>query len=172
MSIRKDQNGFSLIELVVVIGIIAVLATFSLSMLGRLRSANAEKAVQTLSASIKKLQANSMSKAQKPYMYIYKVGNTYYVRISTNASLSASDLTASSGTELATGIKISTKVNSTDAAATEVTNTNFLKIYFQKDGSLGTGVTPNYIIVEAPSSNARQIKFNRDTGKHITGYAE
>ncbi|MBE5863348.1 MAG: prepilin-type N-terminal cleavage/methylation domain-containing protein [Lachnospiraceae bacterium] len=171
MSIRKDQNGFSLIELVVVIGIIAVLATFSLSMLGRLRSANAEKAVQTLSASIKKLQANSMSKAQKPYMYIYKVGNTYYVRISTNAALLGTDLTASSGTELATGIKISTKVNSADAA-TEVTNTNFLKIYFQKDGSLGTGVTPNYIIVEAPSSNARQIKFNRDTGKHITGYAE
>ena len=171
MNIRKDQKGFSLIELIVVIGIIAILATFSLSMLGRLRAANAEKAVQTLSASIKKLQANSMSKAQKPYMYIYKVGNTYYVRTSTNAALTATDLTASSGTELASGIKISTKVNSADTA-TEITNTNFLKIYFQKDGSLGTGVTPIYIIVETPNSAARQIKFNRDTGKHITGYAE
>ena len=175
MRLKRDNRGFSLFEMVVTIGIVAILAGFSLNMIGHMRSANVDKAAQTLSSAVSKQQINSMSKANKPYLYIYKYAGNYYYVVSNDASLNVSTV-GTSGTPIGSGVTISYK-NGVSGGITEI-GTAGLKITFRKSGAIesfmhgSTVVSADRLILQGNKAMSKQLRFNLLTGKHVTEGAD
>lgn len=81
-----DKNkGFSLLEIIITLTIAAVLMTGFVSIMSYIRLANTRKCVEELDTLMEKVKLRTMSSAQKPYLYLYKETDGYYVVVSTSA---------------------------------------------------------------------------------------
>ena len=162
MRFQEDQRGFSLVEMVVTIAIIAIVAGLSINLIGHIGAANSEKVVQAISSSMSKVQVNAMKKApeEKPYLYIYSVGDTYYMITSTESSFNTATM-GTNGTELGSGVKI---YKGGIGAGNLVSSTNPIQISYMKDGSFITGVTDCFYI---KGKTTYKVKLNQKTGKHF-----
>ena len=165
MDFKKNQKGFSLIEMLVVVAIISILAGVSLRIVGYLRVANAEKTVQTIEKACTKLQATSMSKASKPFLYIYmNDGEYYYVFSATDCNSYDASVMKKDGDPIGKGIKITREASGT---MNEVTGAVFIKIAYKRDGTFDTAKTNcDAIKIEAGNSTER-LKLVKETGKVI-----
>ena len=76
-----NQKGVTLVEIILVIAIIGILASTSVMLIGHLRYADTEKAVKAVDSSLDKLQVQTMSKADTPYLYIYHLSDGCYMKI-------------------------------------------------------------------------------------------
>lgn len=161
MNFRKDQRGFTLVEVVVVVAIIVILASFSLNMIGRLRYAKSEQVVESISSALNKHQINCMSKG-KSYLHIYKINNEYYMKVSDSSSATVED---ANGYSIGSN-NVLKKLVKDAAAATEITGTGQLVLSFKKDGSfdfVGDEITE----IQVTGGNDFKIKLNKTTGKHV-----
>lgn len=165
MRLQSDQRGFSLVELIVTVGIVAIVAGLSINLISHIGAANSEKVVQSIDIAMSKVQVNAMKKApdEKPYLYIYSVGDTYYYIISTNSSYDSSTM-GSNGVELGSGVKI---YKESVAAGNLVSSTNPIKISYMKDGSFIEGIPTSFII---KGKGSYTVKLNKKTGKHFVSH--
>lgn len=165
MNIRKNNKGFSLVEMIVTIAIIAILAGVSFSLLGHLKHANTEKTVQTVSMVLGKLQARTMSKSTKAYLYIYKISGSYYCTVSTTncTSFDASVMKAD-GNPLGSGMNIY-GVDST-GNKTLIENNGYIKVAYRRSGAFDTSNT-NYAAINIAGNYSSTIKLIAETGKYI-----
>lgn len=165
MDLRKNHKGFSLVELIVVIAIVSILAGISFSLLGHVKLANKEKAVQYVSMSLNKLQTRTMSKAEKQYLYVYRISGQYYTTISaTDCSTFNAAVMNSNGAPIGVGMSI----YAVDGATKTVIGDNgFAKIAYRKDGSFDTTKTSCKGLSVETDRGATAIKFIAETGKHI-----
>ncbi|MBR6478064.1 MAG: type II secretion system protein [Lachnospiraceae bacterium] len=161
MRVIKDQKGFSLLELVVVAGIVALLAGISFRLVGHLHNANIEKATQYLSNALNKQQTRSMSRANKPYLYIYKLSGSYYYCLSEEDTYNPSTM-GTNGMEIGAGFTI--KYQYDGVPEQELTEGVILQIYYMKDGTFGSCPKTLKIVT---SNSVKTIKFNSATGRHI-----
>ena len=77
---KSNNKGFSLVEMIIVIAVIAILAGASVTFFGHVRYANTQKTVESIDSAIDKLQSNAMSKSNNSYLYIYKLSDGYYMK--------------------------------------------------------------------------------------------
>ncbi len=159
MKFWKNQKGFSLIELIVVIGIAAIIASVSLRMISLISATNTEKVVKTLSDALTKQQMRSMSKVNKPNLFVYTVDETYYYALSEESTYNASTM-GTKGKEIGKGVEIS---YNDDGGNHVISNVNILKISFKRDGSFDEA--PDSIVIKGKLE--RTIKLNKSTGKHV-----
>ena len=89
----RDHNGITLVEIIIVLAILGILTTTVVGILGHLHYADTQKVVKTLDSSLDALQVKTMSKTGSSYMYVYKSGNNYYMRI-TSSNLERCDKSA------------------------------------------------------------------------------
>lgn len=73
----KNQKGFSLIELIIVIAMLGILAGSAVSVVGYVRYANTKKAVREVDNALSKLRLDTMSQKERRYLYIYRHENGY-----------------------------------------------------------------------------------------------
>lgn len=161
MRVLKDQKGFSLLELVVVAGIVALLAGISFRLVGHLHNANIEKATQYVSNALTKQQTRSMSRANKPYLYIYKLSGAYYYCLSEEDSYNPSTM-GTNGMEIGAGFTI--KFQYDGQPEKELDDSVVLKIYYKKDGTFADCPKTFKIVT---SNSVKTIKFNKATGRHV-----
>ncbi|SFR68426.1 prepilin-type N-terminal cleavage/methylation domain-containing protein [Anaeromicropila populeti] len=163
----KNSKGFSLIELIIVIAILAILSTGAVAGLSKIRYANTKKCANELNTLIEKGRMQAMSKAGTWYLYVYKTSDGVYYKITKETT------TPTDGNLLA-GNSISIKFQK-DGASSEETLTagsNPIKLKFSKNtgGLLEESVTGGaayYKYIKVIGSSTYKIELNKLTGKHF-----
>lgn len=154
MRVLKDHKGFSLVELVVVAGLVAILAGISLRLISHIGAANIEKSTKYVTDALSKQQMKSMSKEKKPNLFIYEYnGKPYYILTDEDT------YTPSKGKELG-GVTVSYN----DGSDHTIEGATVLKITYKKDGSFKS--CPNTITISTNSAT-RIITLNKETGRHV-----
>ncbi len=170
MRFRDDQKGFSIIELVIIVAIVSIMASLSLTMLGRIKYANTEKMVDYVYDALKKLQITAMSKEQHTFLHIYKEGDAYYFMTSDSPTYSASTM-GTNGTSLGNNIKIYKVLNSPTGTETEITGSTRIVVSYKKDGRIreseGGTTLENVQKIVIKGSYTAEITINHKTGKCV-----
>lgn len=180
---KRNQKGFSLIEVVIVVTIVAILAGASASMIRYVTMANTKKTVQTVDNQMDKLQATSMTKAGKQYLYVYKRGGAYYMLVSdikvnaVNPGEGVNDvLTASAGTQISNG-QVTVYANSVDVNQKLNSNGDYICVRYTKSGAFSdtdtmsnkSTETDNKVssLVFEGKSHTYSIDLVQSTGVHV-----
>ena len=175
---KKDNKGFSMVEMIIVIAIVGILAGTVVVLSGHIKYGNTKKVAAAIDTSISKLQAYAMSKSGKQYMYIYQSGGDYYTAKLTDnlTSFDASKLNDTNGTKIANG-SVEIFVNS--ESGDKISGHSFIKLAYDKSGIFDANATKaviesggasgeseiNTIVVKGGSTFT--IKLIKSTGKHI-----
>lgn len=171
--IRGDRRGMSLVEIIIVIAIIGILAGVSVSLYGQIRHANTQKVVEEVETELKRQRLSSMTKAGKSYLYLYGLGDGYYMKTST-----AKKESFDTGFFTTDGTKICGKnakiYKDSVGTSTEITeaNGNFIRICYKKSGVFdynqpsGEEKNTNTETVIIEGSSVYQIRLVEETGKY------
>lgn len=86
MDMTRDNNkGFSMVELIITVAIMAILTGTFVSAAGYLKYANAKSGAKKINAELSALRIDTMSKKNTPYLYIYTIDNSTYLKVVTGA---------------------------------------------------------------------------------------
>lgn len=88
---ENRKKGFSMMELIVVIAIIGLFTALATIGFGYLKAGNVKSTAKTIDSTLNKLKLDTMSKEEKPYMYLWQSGNDYYMYCTTGAFSKDSD---------------------------------------------------------------------------------
>ena len=86
--VKKNRNkGFSMMELIVVIAIIGLFTGLASIGLQYVQAGNIRSTAKSIDSNLTKLRLDTMRKEEKPIMYLYKVGDDYYMLCTTDSSM-------------------------------------------------------------------------------------
>ena len=157
----RNQNGITLVEIIIVIAIVGILASTAVMMIGHLHYADTQKVVKTLDSSLNELQVKTMSKTGDYYMYVYHLSDGYYVQI-LSENLSAFD-----ASRLTTdGKKLSNNTISFCRDGVELPEDGYMKIAYTKQATFDTTNT-NVQTIRIDGVPEYSIQLVYDTGKHF-----
>ncbi len=162
----KNQAGYSLVEMILVIAIIAILAGSSVAVLGYLRYANLTKVSNSINDAINKLQVQSAAKTEKEYLYIYEAnGYLYFATFASESAHEEGSLTASAGTKLCNSA-IAVSFTDADGNSHEVSGDTYICIAYNKSYTFATATNARVITVSS-MLGSKTITLVMDTGKHV-----
>lgn len=164
----KKNEGFSLIELIVVIAILAIMSAGAISGLGYLSMANASKCVSKIDSGIATLKSKNMREASDTYMHLYKYEGNYYIEYNNDPAYVPAN--ADKGEMIANRqLTISWK-NKDDASQTTIEE-DAPKTFgiHKKDGSFKTisGTKEPMCEIFVKGKSTHKVTLVTDTGKHF-----
>lgn len=162
MKHRMNQKGMTLVEVVIVLGIVGILAGSSIAFFGHIRYANTKKAAEKIDSALDKLQVQTISKTGIPYLYIYQLADGYYMKVLQE------ELTTFDGAKLtddATKLcNQDTVISITTPAGTKaVSGTEYAKVAYTKSAFFATDITS----IQIQGNVDFRIKLVKETGKHF-----
>lgn len=161
-SMGIDNNGISLIEIIVVVVIIAILSTGGMVVISRMRYTDTLKVANEIDLTMSKVRLETMSKDGKQYIYLYNIDDTIYMKLSqeTDRVLAALDVT--SGKKLSVNTALYYKSLSGDEVKLE--HNQYITISFKRSsGAFDTNL--EYIKLNNTGST-HTIYCVKETGKH------
>ena len=157
----RNQNGITLVEIIIVIAIVGILASTAVMMIGHLHYADTQKVVKTLDSSLNELQVKTMSTTGDYYMYVYHLSDGYYVQILSE------NLPAFDASRLTTdGKKLSNNTISICQDGVELPEDGYMKIAYTKQATFDTANT-NVQTIQIDGVPEYSIQLVYDTGKHF-----
>ncbi len=160
--IRDDNRGISLVELLAVISILAILASGGISVYKQLGYADTKRAANTVNSEMDEVRLETMSRARKPYLYLYKIDGTYFMKRSNETIPAAAELNTASGTELSNKITLSYRY----AASPEVTLEPGMVLKISFDRSSGMFDQELELIQIHSANHTTEITCVPETGRH------
>ncbi|WP_066711988.1 prepilin-type N-terminal cleavage/methylation domain-containing protein [Clostridium sp. Marseille-P299] len=162
MNKSRKENGFTLIEIIIVISIIAILSSGILYLVSTFRYGDPFKSANLLNHTMEKVRIETMSKDEKQYLYIYNMNGITYFKISTNNDYSRAELNEGTGTKLGRGIEITYK--KTDELEKKLRDTEHISLFFMKSsGAFGS----DFEYIKFIGSSKEVILYCvKETGRH------
>lgn len=161
MENMKDNNkGFSLVELIVVVAILAIISTASFSAIGYLNLANAEKCATKIDIGLGKLKTMNMSSGSATYMHLYRYNNGYYIAFSEDDTYTPDDKGELIGNSSVTVTCGGSTLENNDVVSISVR---------KKDGAYTVPDVPTYTIT-VTNEATRKITLVTNTGKHYRDF--
>lgn len=85
---KKNRNkGFSMMELIIVVAIIGLFTGLASIGLQYVQAGNIRSTAKTIDSNLTNLRLDTMRKAEKPVMYLYKLGDDYYMLCTTDPAV-------------------------------------------------------------------------------------
>ncbi len=188
MKRRSDTRGFSLVELIIAMGVMAVLSVAIFGGVSYINSGKTKKASNTLNSKLTYIQTETMTKKGNMYLYVYKTPKGIYM-LTMNGEIAGGANGFLSRTELDTylasndgGVKLcdsKVTIQGKGSSSLTLTETNMLKIGYSKstgaftysnDGSLaadGTLHNKEFLSrLELTGKETFYIRMVKATGKH------
>lgn len=163
----KNQRGFSLIEVIIVIALIAVLAGSSVAMIGHIRYANTKKVAEEVDKSLSRLRLDTMSQEKRQYLYIYEMTDPgyegYYLRLL--AEDNTSIILDGSGIRLC-GPNVTFDPIGVEWKAAPHNGVRYFVVAFKKNGQLDDTVMGGMESIVINGNGTYTIRLNYDTGRH------
>lgn len=183
MNRLQDQRGFSLVELIIMMGIMAVLSGAIVGTMGYMNSGRTKKASSKLDTKLDYIQTETMTKKGNTYLYIYTKSDGVYTCIlneqdgdfTSRASLDAySDLAAWESKLCDSKVKIISSKSGSSGSGLSLDSNNMLKIGYSKStgaftysNSGSVTATDFYDSIELSGKDTFKIKLVQKTGKHF-----
>lgn len=180
---KRNNAGYSLVELIIVLGMIAVLSGLAAVTISAISTARATSAKESFNEELSTLQTMTKSQNKNAAMLIEKVDDKYQITYGTFSGdvtqaadfKNRSNFTAdtSKDTVIFDRVKIMYAAKSSDTAmeVTEVNGTaGFMIIMFNKaDGSVLSGAGVYTFDKERSNASVGKVTLNKTTGSHYTG---
>ena len=164
---RIGNSGFSLIEFMVVIAIIAIMTVGGVAGFGFLDLANASKCAAKIDNGLTSLKSTNMAKTSTTYMHLYVYDDEYYILFNENSSFSPTASNYSEGEVVGNG-KLKVFFDNTDL--TIIPGKCVSIGVRRKDGAFMNTATPTskiQVVKASDSSTSHEITLVTATGKHF-----
>lgn len=161
---RDNNKGFSMVELIITVAIMAILTGSLVSAAGYLKYANAKAGAKEVNTKLSELRIDSMSKMNTPYMYLYNIGGATYMKVVSGKD--ADKATISNGILDTNTTKIGNSQIEVFCDSTKITDGNSVQISMDK--STGAFLScPNEIkVASIDGRNSYIVKLVKSTGRH------
>ena len=157
----KDNKGFSLVELIVVIGIIAVVTSATFFGFGYLSMADCKKCATRINSGLSNTRSKTMKNVDPVHMFLYRYDGNYYIKYDKNDTIVKNDDAEKVGNGNITvtiyAVGGTTTVLQDGSEPVKITVS-------RKDGHYIAG--PQSIKVSADGTT-KEVYLVRDTGKHF-----
>lgn len=155
------NNGFTLIEMIIILAILAIVSTGTIISISRIGYANTVKAAKNIDSAMDKIRLDTMTKKEKQYLYLYNRDGVLYMKISSDAAERDEDLDADTGTRLASKVSL---FYISDSTSVELSDGDAICIHFMRSsGAFSTDY--EYLRLEG-SGKIATIQCVKETGKH------
>ncbi|NLZ82066.1 MAG: prepilin-type N-terminal cleavage/methylation domain-containing protein [Clostridiales bacterium] len=105
-----NNKGYTLIELIITLGILAIITTGAVMLTSRITYADTTKAAKIVDSTMDKLRLETMTKSTKRYLHIYHYDDSIYIKISIYDTASMAGLDSASGNKIGRKMDIYYKV--------------------------------------------------------------
>lgn len=162
---ENNNKGFSMIELIITIAIMAILTGSFVSAAGYLKYANAKAGAKKINTELSELRIDSMSKMKTPYMYLYNIDGNTYMKVVTGDNADSASI--SSGVLDKNTTKIGNSQVKISCDGTVIAENKSVQIYMNKSTGAFAAAAPGEIKVESiDKKTSYTIKLVKNTGRH------
>ncbi len=164
----KNNQGFSLIELVIAIAILAIVSVGSFSAMGYLSMANSSKCASRIDSSLTRLKSKNSAEASSTFMHLYRYNDRYYINYSDQPSYVPDASNYEEGEEIGNS-RITISYQEGDLSASSVTiQDGDCKTFGirKKDGSF-TGTLEPTCVISIIGQSTYKVTLVTNTGKHF-----
>lgn len=157
----KDNKGFSLIEIILVIGIIAVVTSAAFYGFGYLSMADCKKCATRINSGLGNARSQTMKNVEPVHMFLYRYNGDYYIKYDKNDTIVKDDDAEKIGNS-----NVTLTIYAVSGATTNLQDgSEPVKITVsRKDGHYING--PQSIKVAADGIT-KEVYLVQDTGKHF-----
>ncbi len=160
--IRNDNRGISLVEVLLVISILALFASGGISLYRQLSHADCKRAAARIQTAMEEVRMETISRGRKPYLYLYQLEGTYYLKKCMESNPTAAKLDAASGNRISEKLSLSYQL--TASAEVVLEEGKVLQISFHR-GSGSFDQDLERIILRS-SEFTTEIVCVPETGRH------
>lgn len=157
----NKNKGFSVIEMIVTVAVLAIIGTGTITLLSRIGYANTMKAANKIDSLMDKVRIETMSKEQKQYLYLYNMEDVIYMKVSTEQNSELAVLDDMTGEKIGKNIVIYYK---SPSEVEKVLEEESLCISFER--SSGAFSSDYETIKFVSSGKTAMITFVKETGRH------
>ena len=172
----RKKEGFSLVELIIVLGIMAIMTGLAAFGFGYFRLADAKELANQINSGLSDLKTENMAKSNPVYMHLYEYDGDYYIAFVEDKEGAGDDPTEcpNDGTGNAvgdSGISITYNKEGAGGGSSSMVSLKGNPLCFniqKKDGSftaIGDKPLPEEIYISADGFDYK-ITIVKDTGRH------
>lgn len=166
-----NKKGFSMIEVIICLAMLAILSVSAFSLSGHIKYANTKKCAKLLNQTLEQSRMTSMSKAGKWKLYLYRYDGELYYNLTNEASLDKSKGRKVGGSKI--NLYYMEKGSSSE---TKLSNTKVLQIGFERSTGAYSNADGSTIFttlrVAGEEGKGYTIELVEKTGKHIFNKAK